>query len=109
MPPSSTATTAGVDPGLVRHYFGTKETKVKLLMALGTERLTQDDALFVELQKIVGSPAERLVRRYFFMWEHPPRGPLFWHSHAPSRPLRRCSLPPQPHCRTGLKSSKAVS
>jgi len=69
------ATSAGVDPALVHHYFGTKE---QLFNA--TIRAPIDPAELIP--KLVGagpvdSLGERLVTTFMSVWEHPVSGPAF--------------------------------
>lgn len=60
---------AGVDPGLIRHFFGDKEGLFTASMELPL------DALSVVLQALDGPRAqwgERLTRTYLGLWENPP-------------------------------------
>jgi AcrR family transcriptional regulator len=65
------ATSAGVDPALVHHYFGTKEQ-----LFLATVESPIDPATVVPLVltgDIEGLP-ERLVRQFLTVWDHPVSG-----------------------------------
>jgi AcrR family transcriptional regulator len=66
------ATSAGVDPALVHHYFGTKDD-----LFLTTVQVPVNPAEF--LPKIVaGDPEglpERLIRTFLSIWDHPVSGP----------------------------------
>jgi AcrR family transcriptional regulator len=69
------ATSAGVDPALVHHYFGSKE---QLFNA--TVRPPIDPAELIP--KLVGagpvdSLGERLATTFMSVWEHPVSGPAF--------------------------------
>jgi AcrR family transcriptional regulator len=69
------ATSAGVDPALVHHYFGTKE---QLFTATLKAPINPADII----PKIInGGPVdqlgERLVETFLSVWEHPVSGPAF--------------------------------
>jgi AcrR family transcriptional regulator len=69
------ATSAGVDPALVHHYFGTKEQ-----LFIATVRPPIDPAELIP-KVIAGGPVdslgERLVTTFMSVWEHPVSGPAF--------------------------------
>jgi AcrR family transcriptional regulator len=69
------ATSAGVDPALVHHYFGTKEQ-----LFTATVKPPIDPSALIP--KIIGSGpvdslGERLVETFLSVWEHPVSGPAF--------------------------------
>jgi AcrR family transcriptional regulator len=69
------ATSAGVDPALVHHYFGTKDQLFNAIV-----RPPIDPAELIP--KIVGGGpvdalGERLVTTFMSVWEHPVSGPAF--------------------------------
>ncbi len=65
------ATSAGVDPALVHHYFGTKDE-----LFLATVQAPMDPAIL--LPGVIDGPVEelpeRLVRVFLTMWDHPVTG-----------------------------------
>jgi AcrR family transcriptional regulator len=69
------ATSAGVDPALVHHYFGTKEQ-----LFTATVQPPIDPAALIP-KIIAGGPVEqlgeRLVETFLGVWEHPVSGPAF--------------------------------
>lgn len=68
------ASQAGVDPALVRHYFGNKDG---LFTAVITERVQLLDAVG---EAVTGDPllvGERLTRAYLDLWETPERRQVF--------------------------------
>lgn len=69
------ATSAGVDPALVHHYFGTKEQ-----LFTATVQPPIDPATLIP-KIIAGGPVdelgERLVNAFLGVWEHPVSGPAF--------------------------------
>lgn len=69
------ATSAGVDPALVHHYFGTKEQ-----LFTATVKPPIDPSELIP-KIIAGGPAdqlgERLVNTFLGVWEHPVSGPAF--------------------------------
>jgi AcrR family transcriptional regulator len=69
------ATSAGVDPALVHHYFGTKEQ-----LFIATVRPPINPAELIP--KIIGGGpvdqlGERLAEGFLSVWEHPVSGPAF--------------------------------
>jgi AcrR family transcriptional regulator len=71
----SIATSAGVDPALVHHYFGTKEE-----LFVATVRPPIDPAKM--LPKIfaagdIDGLGERVVTAFLSVWDHPVSGPAF--------------------------------
>jgi AcrR family transcriptional regulator len=69
------ATSAGVDPALVHHYFGTKEQ-----LFTATVRAPIDPSEVIP-KIIAGGPVEqlgeRMVETFLGVWEHPVSGPAF--------------------------------
>jgi AcrR family transcriptional regulator len=69
------ATSAGVDPALVHHYFGTKEQ-----LFTATVRAPIDPGEVIP-KIIAGGPVEqlgeRMVETFLGVWEHPVSGPAF--------------------------------
>jgi AcrR family transcriptional regulator len=68
------ATSAGVDPALVHHYFGTKDQ-----LFLATVEVPIDPGEIVP-RVLAGGPEElpeRLVRTFLSVWDHPVTGPAF--------------------------------
>jgi AcrR family transcriptional regulator len=68
------ATSAGVDPVLVHHYFGTKDQ-----LFLATVEVPIDPGEIVP-RVLAGGPEElpeRLVRTFLSVWDHPVTGPAF--------------------------------
>jgi AcrR family transcriptional regulator len=66
------ATSAGVDPALVHHYFGTKDE-----LFLATVNAPIDPAKILPAV-LAGDPdglPERLVRTFVSVWDHPVTGP----------------------------------
>ncbi len=66
------ATSAGVDPALVHHYFGTKER-----LFLATVNVPADPAEFIPAA-LVGDDdhiGERVVRMFLSIWDDPVTGP----------------------------------
>jgi AcrR family transcriptional regulator len=70
----SIATSAGVDPALVHHYFGTKEE-----LFLATVRAPVNPAELIAKVWTSGPDriAERLLETFLSVWEHPVSGPAF--------------------------------
>jgi AcrR family transcriptional regulator len=68
------ATTAGVDPALVHHYFGTKDQ-----LFMETVRPPIDPAELIPklAEGGIDGMAERMLRTLMSIWEHPVRGPAF--------------------------------
>jgi AcrR family transcriptional regulator len=69
------ATSAGVDPALVHHYFGTKEQ-----LFIATVRPPVDPTELIP--KIIAGGAvegigERIVEAFLSVWDHPVSGPAF--------------------------------
>lgn len=69
------ATSAGVDPALVHHYFGTKEQ-----LFIATVKPPVDPTELIP--KIIAGGAvedmgERLVEAFLSVWDHPVSGPAF--------------------------------
>lgn len=67
------ATQAGVDPGLIRHYFGSKEQLFTTAVVDRSELGTQITEALLGPEDSLG---ERLVRTYFELWESPETGPV---------------------------------
>jgi AcrR family transcriptional regulator len=65
----SVAATAGVDPALVRRFFGTKED---LLVAAMTAAMSPDDRLEAALAQGHGELGERLVDYFLTVWDEDP-------------------------------------
>lgn len=67
------AASAGVDPALVHHYFGTKESLFRAAVEAPIDPATL-------LPKIIGDGldgiGERMVRTFLGVWEHPESGPV---------------------------------
>jgi AcrR family transcriptional regulator len=66
------ATSAGVDPALVHHYFGTKE---KLFRATVEAPIDPAVVLPQILAGGVDGLGERMLRTFLGVWEHPETGP----------------------------------
>lgn len=64
---------AGVDPGLVRHFFGSKE---KLFTTAVVDRSDVPRKMFDALTGPADHLGERLVRTYFDLWESEETGPM---------------------------------
>ena len=66
------ATSAGVDPALVHHYFGTKDE-----LFLATVQAPMDPAVLLPqvLDGDVKELPERLLRTFLSVWDHPVTGP----------------------------------
>lgn len=64
---------AGVDPGLIRHFFGTKQ---ELFAAAVVDRSTISGKLLEALEGPDEQLGERLVRTYLGLWESPETGPV---------------------------------
>ncbi|GAB2800898.1 hypothetical protein GCM10027073_36420 [Streptomyces chlorus] len=66
------AARAGVDTGLIRHFFGDKNGLIAATLAAGT---TAPDQLATALRGTPDGVGERLARAYFELWESPEAGP----------------------------------
>src|SRR5436309_9100540 len=66
------ATSAGVDPALVHHYFGTKDE-----LFLATVQAPMDPAVLLPqvLDGDVKELPQRLLRTFLSVWDHPVTGP----------------------------------
>jgi AcrR family transcriptional regulator len=70
----SVARTAGVDPSLVTHFFGSKDGLFEAAIALPVEPGALVDGL---LAGGVGSLGERIVRTFLLVWDSTPgQGPM---------------------------------
>ncbi len=68
------ATSAGVDPALVHHYFGTKEQLFIATVQPPVDAAKVFSSLFAgDLDTL----AERLLTTFMSIWEHPVSGPAF--------------------------------
>ena len=65
------ASQAKVDPALIRHFFGSKETLFTTLLNEATEPSTRQTA-----PPSSGDRATNLVAAYLYLWESPETGPL---------------------------------
>ncbi|MYS41800.1 TetR family transcriptional regulator [Streptomyces sp. SID5998] len=63
---------AGVDAGLIRHFFGDKSGLIAATLAEGT---TAPDRLVAALRGDPGTAGMRLTETYFALWEAPDTGP----------------------------------
>lgn len=68
------ATSAGVDPALVYHYFGTKE---QLFLATVQPPIDPSELMPKLIAGGVDGLGERLVRTFLSIWEDPVSGPAF--------------------------------
>jgi AcrR family transcriptional regulator len=66
------ATSAGVDPALVHHYFGTKEALFRAAVAAPIDPATYFPRIWAGDPEALG---ERIVRAFLDIWEHPASGP----------------------------------
>lgn len=64
---------AEVDPGLIRHYFGSKK---QLFTAAVVDRSELGDRILDALDGPTDSVGERIVRAYLDLWESPGTGPV---------------------------------
>ena len=68
------AASAGVDPALVHHYFGTKE---KLFMATVQPPVDVAEVFPKLFEGDLDTFAERLLTTFMSIWDHPVSGPAF--------------------------------
>lgn len=66
------AAQAGVDAGLIRHFFGDKSGLIAATLSEGT---TTPDQLAAALRGDPATAGERLAETYFELWESPETGP----------------------------------
>ena len=66
------ATSAGVDPALVHHYFGTKE---ELFLATVNAPIDPGEIIPKIIEGDRDTAPERLVRTFLGVWDHPVAGP----------------------------------
>src|SRR5690348_13720956 len=66
------ATSAGVDPALVHHYFGTKE---ELFLATVDAPIDPAEIIPKVIEGDRDTAPERLVRTFLSVWDHPVAGP----------------------------------
>jgi AcrR family transcriptional regulator len=68
------ATSAGVDPALIHHYFGTKE---QLFLATVRPPVNPSELIPKIVAGGVVGLGERIVETFLAVWEHPVSGPAF--------------------------------